>query len=60
MFSTQKRIFAGKHNLHTEPFCPFTSNVSGFASLRDSLQSSMRPESAFKSRPIRRDGKRYV
>lgn len=34
MFSTQKRVFAGKHNLQPEPFCPYLTNESGYLSLR--------------------------
>ena len=33
MFSTRKRIFAGKGDLRAEPFCPVLSNKSGYHAL---------------------------
>lgn len=33
MFTSQKRIFAGKSSVHYEPFCPYLSNDRGFRSL---------------------------
>lgn len=32
MFGSQKRIFAGKSSLQSEPFCPYITNESGYLS----------------------------
>lgn len=32
MYGSQKRIFAGKSNLQSEPFCPYITNESGYLS----------------------------
>lgn len=54
----QKRIFAGKGNLRTEPFCPYLSNESGYLSLRrNSLGSLFRSDQPHSVRPSVRDGK---
>ena len=37
MFASQKRIFAGKSSLSSEPFCPYLTNESGRMSLKRSL-----------------------
>ena len=37
MFTSQKRIFAGKSNLYAEPFCPYLTNDSGRMSLKRSF-----------------------
>lgn len=61
MFSAQKRIFAGKGNLHAEPFCPFLSDESGFVSLRrNALGDFFRSGQPLNSRPSIRDGKTRV
>ena len=61
MFFQQKRLFAGKQKLQYEPFCPCMSNESGFLSLRNnSAYASNRSGTAFKPRPVYRDGKRNV
>ena len=61
MFSTQKRVFAGKQNLQAEPFCPFLSDQSGYLSLRRKslgfFTTSGQPHNA---RPSIRDGKHRV
>ena len=50
MFSSRKTVFAGKRNLEPVPFCPYLSNESGYASIRRSLQASLRRP---KQRPAR-------
>ena len=40
MFTSQKRIFAGKSNLQAEPFCPYLTNDSGRMSLKRSFARS--------------------
>lgn len=37
MFSSHKRIFAGKSSLSAEPFCPYLTNDSGRMSLKRSF-----------------------
>ncbi len=57
MFSAQKRIFAGKGNLQTEPFCPYLTNESGFTSLKRSpLGSFFRSGQPLNTRPSVRGG----
>ena len=59
MFSSQKRIFAGKRNLHAEPFCPYLTNERGYLSLhRAALGTLTRPDQPLSIRPSIRDGKK--
>ncbi len=61
MFFSQKRIFAGKSRLQSEPFCPCLTNASGYQSLqRNSVSFDTQPERASRPRPSVRDGKRNV
>ena len=61
MFSTQKRVFAGKTNLRTEPFCPYLSDESGFLSLRRKPSVAFfRSEQPHTVRPSIHDGKTRV
>lgn len=60
MFSGQKKIFAGKHNLQREPFCPYLTDESGHQSLqRNSLNFDNPPGGQPHVRPSFRDGKRH-
>ena len=43
MFSSHKRIFAGKGNLHAEPFCPCITNDTGFFELKRHANTNRRP-----------------
>ena len=59
MFSSQKRIFAGKSNLQAEPFCPYLTNESGYLSLRRAaIGAFTRSDQPHHVRPSIRDGKR--
>lgn len=61
MFSMQKRVFAGKQNLRTEPFCPYLSDESGYLSLRRKPSGAFfRPDQPHSVRPSIRDGKTRV
>lgn len=58
MFTSQKRVFAGKQNLHAEPFCPIMSNESGFLNLRKAFSFANQGSSgACQPRPSIRGGK---
>lgn len=39
MLGSNRRIFAGKGNLRTEPFCPFITNETGYSVLRRIAQT---------------------
>ena len=60
MFSTSKRIFAGKPSLQSEPFCPYITNDSGRASLFRSFYSNYSAGASPHARPSLRDGKHRV
>ena len=61
MFSSNKRIFAGKQSLKPQPFCPYISNESGYLSLQNNgFMPATRSGNAFKPRPVYRDEKRYA
>ena len=61
MFSSQKRIFAGKSNLRSEPFCPYYTDTNGHMSLqRNSLSFDDQPCDTPRTRPSIRDGKHRV
>ena len=58
MFSSHKRIFAGKSALQQAPFCPVLTNESGLISLRgNSLSFDSHLGAAPYARPSIRDGK---
>lgn len=60
MFSSQKRIFAGKNKLHQEPFCPYYTDEGGQLSLqRNSINFDNQPGATPHARPSFRDGKRH-
>ena len=40
MFASQKRIFAGKGNLHAEPLCPYLTDDTGYLSFRKNTITS--------------------
>lgn len=60
MFSSQKRIFAGKQQLRSEPFCPYLTDPNG----RDNLFKNphlFKPGTSLPhTRPFFRDGKPHV
>ncbi len=58
MFSSQKRIFAGKQRLQPEPFCPYITDSSGRSSLKRSFSRRMASGSQATVRFGHRDGKR--
>ena len=42
MFTPQKRIFAGKGNLHAEPLCPFLTDDIGYLNFRKTANTGRR------------------
>lgn len=61
MFTSRKRIFAGKGNLKSLPFCPFLSDAAGLSSLSKQMHSPKDgPGETFSPRSAYRDGKRYA
>lgn len=58
MFASQKRIFAGKQSLRSQPFCPYLSTETGYISLFKSFGlSNHRPSGACQPRPSVNGGK---
>ena len=60
MFSMRKRIFAGKSNLQSEPFCPYLTDEGGRLSLQRTLTSHNRAGATPHARAYQGDGKHRV
>lgn len=43
MLGSGKRVFAGKPRLHSEPFCPFVTDDTGYQELRRSHPAPHNP-----------------
>ena len=57
MFDSHKRIFAGKQNVHYEPFCPCLSNDRGFRSMFSAKRLARRKN---ETHPVARRERRIV
>ena len=60
MFFTQKRVFAGKCDLRSDPFCPYITNDSGRLSLLRSSNNRSQSGATPHARTIFRDGNHRV
>lgn len=66
MFGSKRRIFAGKQKLHEEPFCPVTTNDTGYLELfrgrtgSSSGSSALSNTGSFGPVPERRENRPYI